>query len=244
MSPSAADADARAWASLRDDASAPYRRAGRFAWHFARGKLRWDPVFGHLAAAGLIAPHARVLDIGCGQGLVASIVQAAGAAARAGRWPVAWGEPPAGARVTGIELMPRDVARARRALGDSAEFVCADMRSAPFPAADTIVLLDVLHYVSIAEQDAVLARARAALGPSGRLVLRVGDADSRHAFASGQWVDRVVAVLRRGRAVPLHGRTLAQWTARLVALGFAVTSRPMRAGTPFANVLLVGTVAT
>ena len=38
---------AAAWASLVDVASAPYRRAGRFAWHFARGKLNLDPVFRH-----------------------------------------------------------------------------------------------------------------------------------------------------------------------------------------------------
>ena len=53
--------------------------SGRFAWHFARGKLRWDPVFGHLLAHGLIAPRTRVLDIGCGQGLLASLLRAAGA---------------------------------------------------------------------------------------------------------------------------------------------------------------------
>ncbi|HEX2539735.1 MAG TPA: methyltransferase type 11, partial [Caldimonas sp.] len=73
------------WRSLIDGASEPYRRAGRFAWHFARGKLRWDPVFGHLVERGLIAPRARVLDIGCGQGLLASLVDAAGTAEREGR---------------------------------------------------------------------------------------------------------------------------------------------------------------
>ena len=34
--------------ALIDAASAPYRRAGRFAWHFARGKLGMDPVFRHV----------------------------------------------------------------------------------------------------------------------------------------------------------------------------------------------------
>ena len=37
-----------AWRRLLDRASAPYRGAGRFAWHFARGKLGHDPVFRHL----------------------------------------------------------------------------------------------------------------------------------------------------------------------------------------------------
>ena len=233
----------RVWRSLLDSASAPYQRAGRFAWHFARGKLRWDPVFGHLIAEGLIAPGARVLDIGCGQGLLASLVRAAGHSAEAGHWPGEWAAAPSGVRVTGIELMQRDVERARNALGDSAEFVCADMRSAAFPDADTVVILDVLHYVPVAEQDAVLARVRAALGSGGRLVLRVGDAASRSRFTSSQWVDRLVTHVRGHRDRPRHGRTLSDWKARLGELGFTVSSRPMHAGTPFANILLVGTVA-
>jgi len=202
-----------------------------------------DPVFGHLVAAGLIAPGARVLDIGCGQGLLASLVRAAGHAGRAGPWPSEWAAAPTGARVIGIELMARDVARARDALGDDAEFVCADMRSAAFPAADAVVILDVLHYVPIDAQDAILARVRAALGSGGRLVLRVGDAASRRRFTSSQWVDRLVTHVRGHSERPRHGRTLVEWQARLGELGFTVASRPMHAGTPFANILLVGTLA-
>lgn len=231
------------WRSLLDSASAPYKRAGRFAWFFARGKLRWDPVFGHLIAVGLIAPGARVLDIGCGQGLLASLVRAAGHAAESGRWPREWAAAPTGVRVTGIELMRRDVERARDALGDSAEFVCADMRSTAFPDADTVVILDVLHYVPIDAQDAILARVRAALGSGGRLVLRVGDAASRRRFRSSQWVDRLVTHVRGHRERPRHGRSISDWQARLGELGFSVSSRPMHAGTPFANILLVGTLA-
>ncbi|MBV9889944.1 MAG: class I SAM-dependent methyltransferase [Rhizobacter sp.] len=229
------------WRSLVSEASAAYRRSGRFAWHFARGKLRWDPVFVHLLARGVIAPRTRVLDIGCGQGLLASLLAAAGRAARDGRWPSAWAEPPLDVRVRGIEVQPRDVERARDALGDAAEIVCADMRSAPFAEADTIVILDVLHYVSEAEQDAVLARVRAALPPGGRLVLRIGDRSSRVGFVVSRWVDRVVTFVRGHGVARLAGRTLAAWHARLEELGFAVASEPMHAGTPFANVLIVAT---
>jgi len=235
-------APTNAWLALRDAASEPYRRAGKFAWHFARGKLRWDPVFAHLIAEGLVRPNARVLDIGCGQGLLASLLQAAGAAAQAGRWPREWATAPTGARVTGIELMARDVDRAREALGATADFVCADMRTAHFPESDTVVILDVLHYVDIAEQDAVLARVRGALGSGGRLVLRVGDAAARRGFTSSQWVDRIVTFVRGHRVRPQFGRPLGAWQARLGELGFSVATRPMHAGTPFANILLVGTV--
>ena len=234
---------ATAWTSLVDQASSPYRLAGRFAWHFARGKLGLDPVFQHLLSQGLIAPRARVLDIGCGQGLLAGLLQAADRLAHSGGWPQSWGAAPAGATVTGIDLMPKDIERARAALGASACFVCGDMRHTDFPPSDTTVILDVLHYVTLAEQDAVLARVRAALTPGGLLLLRVGDAQARCGFLISQGVDRIVTFVRGHRVTPQFGRPLPHWIATLHALGFEVESRPMSRGTPFANVLLLARVA-
>jgi SAM-dependent methyltransferase len=228
------------WAPLLDAATLPYRPVGRFAWHFARGKLNMDPVFRHLLQQGLIAPGARVLDIGCGQGLLASLLRASGKLASQGQWPSNWAPAPGHARVTGVELMPRDVQRAQAALGDTAEFICGDMRSTAFPEVDTVVILDVLHYITVPEQDQVLVRVRDALRKArGTLLLRVGDAASKRGFWASQWVDAVVTFVRGHRVVPQYGRTLAQWIAQLESLGFAVESQPMSQGTPFANVLLV-----
>ena len=230
------------WPALVDAASAPYRRVGPFAWRFARGKLSLDPAFKHLLSQGLIAPRTRVLDIGCGQGLLASLLQAAERAERAGQWPSGWAPAPAQASVTGIDLMPRDIERAQSALGGSANFVCGDMRHSEFPPCDTTVILDVLHYITVPEQDTVLARVRAALAPGGVLLLRVGDAEQRRGFLVSQWVDRVVTFVRGHRVTPQYGRPLAAWIAALRDLGFEVESRPMSQGTPFANVLLVSRV--
>ncbi|HVQ02975.1 MAG TPA: methyltransferase type 11, partial [Burkholderiaceae bacterium] len=65
-----------AWLNLHRLATDRYRGSSRFAWHFARGKLGRDPVFRALIERGSIAAHARVLDIGCGQGLLASLLAA------------------------------------------------------------------------------------------------------------------------------------------------------------------------
>ena len=59
------------WRQLHQAASDPYRRTGMFGWQFARGKLARDPVFRAVLQRGLIRPRAQVLDIGCGQGLLA-----------------------------------------------------------------------------------------------------------------------------------------------------------------------------
>src|SRR5580698_9496745 len=64
-------------AALLDTACEPYRNAGRFAYYFARGKLRADPVYRSILELGLLLGRARVLDLGCGQGLLAAWLQAA-----------------------------------------------------------------------------------------------------------------------------------------------------------------------
>jgi SAM-dependent methyltransferase len=232
------------WLALLDAASRPYRKAGLFAWRFAHGKLNMDPVFRHMLSQGLIPPRARVLDIGCGQGLLASLLRASHRLSQEGQWPGQWAPAPEAARVTGIELMPKDVERARVSVGDVAEFICGDMRTTPFPEVDAVVILDVLHYITVPEQNEVLARVRRALPIGGVLLLRVGDAASRRRFIVSQWVDAAVTVVRGHRVLPQFGRTLPQWIAQLESLGFEVRSQPMSQGTPFANVLLVARVAS
>ena len=238
--PPTADA---AWHHLHDEATAPYRQGGRFAWHFARGKLGRDPVFRSLIERGLIgAQRARVVDIGSGQSLIASLLSVASAMQAQGRWPTRWTPTPPRVDYTGIELMPKDVARAQaslRALRPPPTLVCTDMRTAVLPACDLVVILDVLHYVDPAAQAGVLRRVRDALAPGGRLLLRIGDASSPRGFAVSQWVDRTVTRVRGHRVSPTWGRTLPEWKALLAGLGFTVQSVPMSEGTPFANVLLV-----
>jgi predicted TPR repeat methyltransferase len=224
---------------LIDAASARYRAAGRFAWHFARGKLGGDPAFTGLLERGLIPDGERLLDLGCGQGLLASWLLAARAQFDAADWPSGWPAPPRYSTIAGVELMPRDVDRARAALGDAVDVVAGDIRSEDFGRANAIVILDVLHYIGIAEQDEILRRARDALLPSGTLLFRVGDAGGGWRFRCSTWVDHAVMFARGHGYVRLCCRRLSGWKNALVALGFRVEAIPMSAGTPFANVLLV-----
>ena len=235
-----------AWRELHEAATLPYKTAGNFAWRFARGKLGRDPVFRGLLERRLIdAWHARVVDIGCGQGLFASLLASMSAMQAKGHWPASWPGTTAAAQYTGIELMPKDIARAEAAIGHlrpAPRLICANMCNADLPPCDLVVILDVLHYVDIPAQNDVLRRVRDALGRDGRLLLRVGDASDRRAFAISQWVDRMVTRVRGHTVSPTWGRPLSAWVATLEGLGFKVQSVPMSQGTPFANVLLVADV--
>jgi SAM-dependent methyltransferase len=226
-------------AQLVKAAAAPYRPAGRFAWHFAQGKLAGDPAFAGLLARGLIPDGAHVLDLGCGQGLLAAWLAAARDHYENGAWPADWPPAPRIAAYRGIELMAPDAQRARSALGNQVDIVTGDLRNADLGAPDTVVILDVLHYIGPAEQAAVLARIHAALPPGGRLLLRIGDADGGARFRFGLWVDGVVAFVRGHGWTRFHSRRLGEWLALLESLGFAVESLPMAEGTPFANTLLI-----
>ena len=227
---------------LLDEATAPYKQAGKFAANFARGKLAGDPVFIEILQRGLIPADVHVLDIGCGQGLLSAWLLAAERIASTSQWPETWGKPPSGVSVHGIELMPADVLRAKKALGahqDRLTFETGDMCSTVFGKAQTAVILDVLHYVPYAAQEDVLLRVRDALLPAGLLILRIGDADGGLGFKVSNWVDNVVTLARGHGLSRLYCRPLAEWMSLLTKLGFKVESKSMSQGTPFANVMLL-----
>ncbi len=93
---------------LLEAASRPYAAAGRYAWHFARGKLRHDPVFMYLLRHGLLPDRGSLLDLGRGQGVLLSLLKAAKAQYQAGLWPQDWPAPPLNLDLSGIELLVRE----------------------------------------------------------------------------------------------------------------------------------------
>src|SRR5206468_386878 len=89
----------------------------------------------------------------------------------------------AASRVRGFDWDGAKVEVARRAAhGLPAEFAQGDVRSVEAAAADTVLLVDVLHYFDRATQDALLAHAASMVKPGGRLLLR--DADTARGWRS------------------------------------------------------------
>ncbi len=224
----------------------PYRAARLSDQHWARGKLAHDPMFPALLERRVLPDRARVLDLGCGRGLLAAWLLAAEQLAQRGQWQSeAWqgAQLPTGLHFRGVELDAACAARCgaalRAAYGERVDLIGGDMRTAEIAAADVITLLDVLHYIPHADQERLLDRVAAALPADGLLVARVGDGEGGWRFRFSQFVDRCVASLHSRRLVSTWCRPLTEWLRLLEARGFSVQSVPMSRGTGFANFLLI-----
>jgi SAM-dependent methyltransferase len=225
---------------LREETARLYLGSGIFAWELVRGKLRHDPVYFGLLESGLLPEEGRILDLGCGRGILLALLHTArtlvaadgkAAAASAG-----------GPELVGFDVRPRMVAQAREALGPSARFEVADLesRSVELPRSRAIILLDVLHYLSEETQESLLERAAAALEPGGLLVIREADAalGARHLLTLA--AERSCALGRGHWRQRFHYRTAAAWEQALAVRGLEVSAAPMRKGTPYSNALLAG----
>lgn len=233
--------------SLLDEASRPFHAAGRFAYHYARGKLSSDCIFRELLRCGIFPAEGRYLDLGCGQGSLFAWLLAARHLSEQGRWPADWAPAPNPLSLRGIELMPKDVERAALAFGKDHPIVRieqGDMNRVDFGQVDVVTILDALHYFSHEGQRDVLRRIRAALPPGGLFLTRIGDASAGLPYHLCNWVDHAVTFIRGHRLPRLYCRPLAEWKTLLEGLGFTVETMDMNEGKPFANVMLVCRVPT
>ena len=224
---------------LLRSAARPYLAAGLYPYFFARCKLAYDPVYLSLLRRGRIADGARILDLGCGQALLAAVLIAARRQYEAGAWPMGWPAPPSTTQLYGIELQDREANWARIALAGGASVQTGDLRDAKLPDADAVFILDVIHLLEPEVQRRVLEQVAHALRAGGTLFMRVADIAAGLRFGFTRVADWFSAMMRDRQVPPHHHRSLADWTAMLNGLGFAVEAEPVSAGTPFANVLLM-----
>ena len=216
-----------------------YLVAGVTPWEFARQKLTSDPVYVEVLRQNLLPQRGRLLDAGCGQGLLLSTLATAAAWRREDRWPAEWPVPPE-LTLHGLELQPRLARLARLALGVDATVEEGDVRRSISGQWDAIALLDVIHMLTRSDQDALLATAAAALAPGGVLIIREANACASLRFAMVYLTNRTKAILQGRWRQPLHFRPITAWCSALGALGLSASSSDASQGTPFSNVLIVG----
>jgi uncharacterized protein (DUF2062 family)/SAM-dependent methyltransferase len=217
--PSEASSEDVAFEAAVQRTRARYERVRPAHRYYVAGKLAFDPVFKLLSQQASLG---RVLDLGCGRGQLSLLLLELGRAQH----------------VVGLDS-DADKIKAARTAGPEADFRVADVARAELPSADTILLIDVLHYLPIAEQDALLLLATRALEPGGRILVREldGDPSARYGVTRAfEWVGRKVG-LNRGRATAY--RPARAVTELLERQGLACRVQGASERTPFANVLII-----
>ncbi len=224
-----------------DAAALPYASVSRYAYQFVRAKLRYDPVFRALLSEGLLPSTGRLLDLGCGLGVLPALLHEAQNHYHAGNWSADWPAPPHNLYLHGVELLAWKVEAANKALGVKAAIKQGDIRTVELPPCSAVIILDVLLYLRATEQQQTLQRIFQAIQPGGVLLLREANAAGGWRFYITRMAEQIMCLWRGQGWLSLHYRSKAEWIALLEELGYCVECMPMSQGTPFANVLFRAT---
>lgn len=204
--------------------------AERTRFNYVRVKLLMDPIAQMIVDLAGDEPDAlgAISDVGCGRGQMAVMMLERGRATSA--FGVDWDE----------EKVEAASLAAGRAPALPARFEVGDMKEAPIPEADTVLLIDVIHYLALEEQDDVLRRAARAVRPGGRVVVREADTERGWRSAMTLAEELIFTVLRFNRGARVKFRPARTIVAVLEGEGLSCEVEPAWGSTPFSNVLVVG----
>ncbi len=210
----------RSYESLCRDVANRY--SSRPAHFYVRAKLWVDPVSRTLHELGERESYDRVLDVGCGRGQVSLMLRVAGLASS----------------VRGVDWDDAKIRHAKAAaVGlDQSEFEHGDVRDRALPAADTVLLVDILHYLGRDEQHALLRRA--ARAARSRILLRDVDPERGASSAFTTSWERLTTKLGYNQGECVSPQPCDELERILDAEGFAVTRQPC-AAFGLSNALLV-----
>jgi uncharacterized protein (DUF2062 family)/SAM-dependent methyltransferase len=215
-----------------------YLLAGISSWEFARAKMRNDPVYLQVLKDGRLPQIGTLVDLGCGQGLMLSLMATAADEWRNGRWPATWPAPPTDLKLRGIETRPGVVKRARLALDGVATIDELDLSVSPVPDCEAVLIFDVLHLLSRDAQQRLLANVAEALPAGGLLIVRDADAAAGWKFQMVRFGNRFNSIWQARFSRKFCFDTLAGWTRRIEALGFDVEAVTRHDSGVFGNFLI------
>jgi SAM-dependent methyltransferase len=202
----------------------------RSHFHYVRTKLLGDPVARLVANVEGEAPGVlgEVLDIGTGRGQLPILLVELGRATRA----------------RGVDWDVAKVEHGQRAIAADPPLPIhldrGDARTAAFEPADTVLLIDLLHYFTLEEQDEILQRAADAVRPGGRILVREADTERGLRSTITLLEERLFTGLKWNLGARVRFRPARDIAARLEATGLTCDVRPAWGKTPFSNVLVVG----
>lgn len=205
----------------------------RWHYHYARIKLATDPLYPGVVAA-LHGCDAPLLDLGCGPGLLAH-------ALRAGALQMPY---------RGVDNDAGKIAIARRAAArggvhgaglHGVDFDVVDLAAGLPKHSGSVAILDVLQYLSDADQQRTLDDAVAMLAPGSRLVIRTGLEDAGARQRLSRRLDQAAHRIGWMNTAPRRYPQADALAARLQGAGLVAKFTSMSGRTPFNNWLVVAT---
>ena len=204
---------------------APNRPFDRWHANYARWKLAHDPLYPEVLPLLRNDPY-PLLDLGCGIGLLAQVLRAAGAMQA----------------YRGVDFDAAKIARAR----DAAER--KQLRAVRFDTVDlslgvpvhqgSVTILDMLQYLPEPMQADVVAGAIACIAPGARLVIRTGLEDSSARSRITDVTDRIGHRIGWMRSTPQRYPRREVLTGMLQSAGLEFAWQPHLGGNLFNNWLL------
>ncbi len=200
----------------------------RWHYHYSRAKLGSDPLYPGVIDA-LRGSDAPLLDLGCGIGLLAHALRAAGVALP----------------YRGIDNDTAKIAQARRAAEHSGlhavEFARVDLAAGMPTHRGSVALLDVLQFVPRDAQESIVDAAIAMLVPGSRLVIRTGLDDGSRRARITRAVDAFSRLLGWMNSGPKRYPNADALHAKFDVAGLQSKFTPLYGNTPFNNWLVVAT---
>ena len=200
----------------------------RYNYYYVRSKLRADPLYPAVYEE-LQSRTLPLLDVGCGLGLLGFFLRGRG-------WQGDY---------SGIDFDRRKINAGQQADAahpggpSSFKLEVGDART-PLPDhSGDVTLLDVLQFLTEAQQRDLLCLLAARVAPGGKLIIRSGIRDDSKRFRITRRMDWFAKLTFWMKAAPIHYPTLDFLLNTLAECGLHGESRPLWGATPFNNYLLV-----
>ena len=210
-------------ADLAKKLAAPF--PGTWDRTYVASKVKTDPLYGAVYEE-LRSSELPLLDLGCGLGLLAFYLRERGLS-----FPI-----------RGLDYDSRKIDSAKKvaaALAHPAlDFATHDARSGLPDHTGNVSILDILQFVTPAEQETLLNLAAARIAPGGKLVIRSGIRDGSGRFKITVVCDYLAKASFWMKAAPTHYPTADDFT-RILSPHGKVRISPLWGGTPFNNHLIV-----
>ena len=172
-----------------------------------------------------LPPRGNIIDMGCGDGVLTLLL--------ALQLPEA--------TIVGYDPNCRRLVHARRASAGlkNVSFIESDWMNARCGPFDAMVLVDVLHHVSYAEQAAMLRSCVAGLKPSGVVV--INETDPSTPVRWRYWWNYLSDVLLYPTSERCQFRTPTQMTVMLQDAGLRIQIQPLNGAFGFSTIAYIGT---